>query len=145
MIPPELVRARRRGDALLLSPLSGADREAAERYAEELLLGAAACVGQSQDELDEALDAIERPARHDKLFGALRKLVSDACSFEAPLDVDPIAVRRVVFSRSASVRQSLAPGEEFPRQRLLAEAAAELGTAPEIVEEALYSDLRVTF
>lgn len=142
MIPPELVRARRRGDVLLLSPLSGADREAAEHYAEELLLGAAACVGQSQDELDEALDAIERPARHDKLFGALRKLVSDACSFEAPLDVDPVAVRRAVFTRSAALRQTLAPGEPLPRAELLAEVATELGTTAAVVEEALYADLR---
>lgn len=142
MIPPELVRARRRGEALLLSPLTGADREAAEHYAEELLLGAAASVGQSQDELDEALDAIERPARHDKLFGALKKLVADDCSFEAPLELDPVLVRRAVFTKSAAERRTLAPGEPFSRSGPLAEVARELGTTPDVVEEALYADLR---
>ncbi len=142
MIGPELVRARRRGDMLALTPLKSADRERALEIATELLLAARAHVDAPHEEVEAALGAVDRSARDEKLWGGLRKLVLDECRFDVPLEVDPVELRRALFSRAAAERLRLEPGEPFERARVLAATAEELGLSPALVEQGLFGDLK---
>ncbi len=144
MLTADLVDARRKDGELVLRPLDREGRAEALVVASALLDTAQAFVGKRREELDEAWTAATTdtaPKRY-KLVAGLRKLVADACSFEAETDVDPAEIRRVLFSHASEVRRTAGEGARFDRAAVIAEAARVLTIDPEVVERALFADLR---
>jgi hypothetical protein len=142
MLTADLVDARRKDGALVLRPLDAEAREEARLVARALLDAARDLVGHSREEVEEAWDlasdALE--PKRVKVAAGLRKLAADACSFEAETSVDPVEVRRVLFTRASEVRRS---GDgRLDREAVVAEAAQQLGVSASVVERAMFSDLR---
>ncbi|MDF2696893.1 MAG: hypothetical protein K0S65_5276, partial [Labilithrix sp.] len=144
MLTADLVDARKKDGELLLRPLDRDGRVEALAVAGALVDAAHAFVGKRREELEEAWDAATNDAttKRFKLAAGLRKLVADGCSFEAETDAPPPEIRRVLFTRASAVRQQQGEGERFDRAAVIAEAANELGLTPDVIERALFADLR---
>ncbi|MBX3202296.1 MAG: DUF790 family protein [Labilithrix sp.] len=144
MLTADLVDARRKDGELVLRPLDRDGRVEALAVGAALLETARAFVGKRREELDEAWDAAadEAAPKRFKTVAGLRKLVADACDFEAETDLDPAELRRALFTRASAARRAHGDSERFDREGVVAAAAAELALAPEIVERALFADLR---
>lgn len=138
MLTADLVDVRRKGDELLLRPLDGRARAEAHTVASDLLEAARGYVGARREELDAAWDAIVGSSARPRVAKGLRKLVEDACVFEAESALDPVDVRREVFERAARERRQ----GRFDRGAILADSAAALAMRPESIERALFADLR---
>ncbi len=138
MLTADLVDVRRKGDELLLRPLDGRARAEALAVASDLLEAARGYVGARREELDAAWDAIVGSSARPRVAKGLRKLVEDACAFEAESALDPVDVRREVFERAARERRQ----GRFDRGAILADSAAALAMPPESIERALFADLR---
>ena len=142
MLTTDLLRVRRRGDAITPRYLRGADAARARALTERFLTIFAEHVGQSREELDAALAQVEVPAR-DRVVGlGLRKLLEDRCEFQMVSALEPEAVRREVFLASAAAHRALELRSEFDRAAVLAEVAARLSSTPAELDKALYADLR---
>ena len=144
MLTADLVDARKKDGELILRSLDRDGRAEALAIASALLDAAHGLVGRRREELEEAWNVATDglAAKRFKLAAGLRKLAADACSFEAETDVDPVELRRVLFTRASEVRRAYGPNERFDRDAVLAAAAKELGMAPEVIERAMFSDLR---
>lgn len=142
MLSSDLVRARRRGEKLNLQSLTGADRVEALTLASSLLEIAQGSLGEAAEDFGETLNAIDRDAKHEKLWAGLKKLVLDRCSFGMPLDIDAPALRKRIFEKASVVRRELGPEEVFSREKLLGEVAEELGVELQAVEDGLFGDLK---
>jgi predicted nuclease of restriction endonuclease-like RecB superfamily len=70
------------------------------------------------------------------------KLLEDRCTFDAPPGPEPEEIRRDVFTRASTMRAALGPGDKLDRALVLSEVARERGTTPELVDCALFADLR---
>jgi uncharacterized protein len=143
LLTVDLVRARRRGGELVLSPLTPRARAGARQLAEAYLSIAQDHVGGPRGDFDEVCEAVLVNPRDRKLALGIRKMVEDLCVFEADDRVDSAALRRVVFERAAAARRALGDDERFDREALLAAVAAErgLGETPAALEACLYTDL----
>lgn len=137
MLTADLVDVRRAGGELHLRPIDARTRAEALAIASEVLEAARAGVGRPREELEAAWTAIEGDARRPRVARGLRKLVEDACVFEPEAAVDPVAIRREVFTRAAKARR-----ERFDRDAVLRESAAKLGLPAADVERGLFADLR---
>ena len=142
MLTADLVQARRRGNELVLRRLSGRYRARAEELAEMLIGLTRSHEGRTREELHEAWGRIDTLARERRLVDGLRKLIEDGCEFATREDVDPVELRRRLFTRASEQRRGLRAGQPFDRAAVLTAAAADLGVTPETVEEGLYADLR---
>jgi predicted nuclease of restriction endonuclease-like RecB superfamily len=138
VLTADLVRARRRGDELVLVGLDGAGRTRAEAIAAQVIDVVMACVGGTREELDLALGAVDVEPRDERMKAGLVKLASDRCTFGAEESFDPAATRRELFLRASAARKEGA----FDRASLLAVFAGERGVDPEALERGLYADLR---
>jgi uncharacterized protein len=136
MLTADLVDARKKDGELFLRPLDAAAREEAHAIATAYLDLARTHVGKRREDLEEAWVAYE-PQR-PKLAAGLRKLISDACTFEAAAQLDPAEVRRETFSRASAARKS----GIFDRKAVLTESAAALGLDVTSMDRALFADLR---
>jgi predicted nuclease of restriction endonuclease-like RecB superfamily len=92
--------------------------------------------GCSRGGLDEALDDYIGAGTDYRVRRGLIKLLLDRCSFEIDSAFAPGDVRRALFNRARAHHPVLEA-----REQVIAEAAAELGAAPEALERALYADL----
>ncbi len=142
MLTADLVQAQRRGNELVLRRLSAKQRARAEELAEMLLGLAQSHVGRTREELHEAWGRVDSLARERRLVDGLRKLIEDGCEFSAPEEVDPVELRRRLFSRASEQRYRLRAGEPFERATVVAAVAGDLGVDPEVIEEGIYADLR---
>ncbi len=138
MLTPELVQARRQKGELFLVSL-GPRRDRAVALAGELIGAAEASIGQSRQTLEAAWDGVLVEPRDRKLKDALAKLIEDALAFDVETPVDPIELRRRVFSRATIARRS---EEGLDRDALLAEVARDVELSPEALEVALFADLK---
>lgn len=138
----EHVRARKKGDQLVLAPLRTAQRRRAVEIAEGLLAAARALPGASRDELEAAFARVQVTPSERRLAEGLKKLVEDACEFEQPTGVDPTALRSDVFLRAAEARRSAALEAPFSRDAVLEASAAAFGIDAQSIEASLYADLR---
>lgn len=140
MLTADLVDARKKDGELILRPLDADARASALRLAQAFLEAAAGLVGRPREELDEAwADAAEADPKRFKLAQGLKKLVADACVFEAETGVDPVELRRVLFTESSRLRRE---SETFDRAAALAAAAAKLGITAEAIDAGMFSDLK---
>ena len=142
MLTADLVSARRRGGELKLVALDEEARGRAMAIAKSLLDAALGHVERTREELDAALASIDVGAREHRLRDGLAKLVEDRCTFDAIDDVDPEELRRDVFVRAAAARRALGLGEHFDRDAILAEIATSRAVTPDVIERALFADLR---
>ena len=148
MLTADLVRARRRGDELVLIGLDADARGRAQAVAEAILDEVRERVGRTRDEIDEALAAIDVEPRDERLKAGLAKLVDDRCEFEidaAPstdASLDAAELRRTLFLRACATRRALSPDAHFDREAVVATFAAERGLEPAAVERGIYADLR---
>ncbi len=127
MLTAEHVRARRKSGELIVRPLDLRERARAQELAEAYLDVARACVGRTRDELEDAWSAAPVAPRE--------KRVAD----QAP--VDPIELRRAIFS-AASAARSGAADARVDRAAVLEAAALENGISATELERSLYADLR---
>lgn len=142
MLAPEHVRGRRRGESLSLPALTKAERARALELCEQLLSITGQSLGLVRDEVEEAWGSVVPEPRDRKLYEGLRKLVEDECEFGAELEIEPRELRRSLFVAASRARKELEPGAAFPRDAVLAAAAAEHGVTVEALERGLYADLK---
>ena len=95
-------------------------------------------VGLPRGVMLEAWNQIAPGPAENRLARALFKLALDACQFEEGSAMEPIDLRREIFTRAAIERGS---GRDFDRVTLLDEIAKARGVEADALEEALYSDL----
>ncbi|MFW6050873.1 MAG: DUF790 family protein [Myxococcota bacterium] len=139
MLTADLVRARRKGDSLVLSPLKPAARRRAQELAAAYLQAAHESVGRSREALDRAFAGVPVGVRERKLSAGLRKLVLDRCTLEVEAPAEPAELRREVFQRAARARREAG---RLDRDEILAAAAGALGLEAEALEGGLYADVR---
>ncbi|WP_437672655.1 DUF790 family protein [Sorangium sp. So ce131] len=142
MLTSDLVRVRRRGGLVVPQYLRGAAAERLLPVARVYLDILSRSVGDSRDEVDAALDAVEVPARDRVAALGLRKVLEDGCAYEVAEGVDPEALRRELFLAAAAAHRALDVRARFDRAAVLDEVAARLGTTPAAIEAGLYADLR---
>jgi len=142
MLTADLVDARSKDGELVLRRVDEATRAEAQSIAEQYLEAARGLVGCRREEVEEAFAAVGESAKGRKLVLGLRKLALDACVFEGDAEVDPVAIRRALFTRASEVRRSRESGEPFSRADVVADVAASLDLAPEALERGLFADLR---
>jgi uncharacterized protein len=142
LLTADMVRARRRGDELRLTPLNAAARAEAEELAAALLAIAAAHVGATRADVEDSWDTVVASARDRRLAAGLCKLVEDRCGIEPDAALDAAALRRSVFLRASATWRELSPGAHFDRNAVLEAAASEHGLSSEALELGLYADLR---
>jgi len=142
VLTADLVNVRRRGEELHLVALDKEARTRAIELAGRLIEAVTLSVGQSQEDLASMLDAVEVTARESRLRDGLSKLLEDRCQFDAPPGPDPEEVRREVFTRASAMRSALGPGDKLDRGAVLAEVARSRETTDDVLERALFADLR---
>ncbi len=142
MLTADLVNARRRGKELHLTKVSDETRARAHDLALGLVAAFRDGVGRTRDEIDAELAVIEAEPRDQRLKAGLVKLLDDRSTWNVTSDLNPELVRRELFTRATSARAALGAGERFDRSRILAEAASALHARADVVEHALYADLR---
>ena len=109
-----------------------------ERY----VAAARAAVGGTRAAFEAACEDVACHPTDYRLVRGLRKLVEDRCVFEVRDEVDPPAIRRLVFVRAAAARRALDDAGAFDSESVIAAAAAELGLPPQDVRDALFADLK---
>ncbi len=139
MLTADLVHVRRRGDRLHVVALTDPERPRARALATSALAVVRAHVGLPRGALLEAWAQIAVEPAEMRLARALFKLALDRCEFDEGTAVDPVELRREIFSRAASVRRGAAGA--FVRADLVEEIAKARGLETEVIEEALYADL----
>lgn len=142
MLTADLVRARRKGDTLVLAALDAKGRATALELAETLLALAGAHAGKTRGELDEVMDAVVGGAQDRKLAAGLAKLVWDRTELAEAVPIDPDVLRHDVFSRAQAAWAQVGAQGGFDRAAVLAAVAAERGLAVGDIERGLYADLR---
>jgi predicted nuclease of restriction endonuclease-like RecB superfamily len=142
VLTADLVRARRQGSELLVTPLSPKLRPRALELAASLLDLAEACLGATRADLEEAFAQLEVRGSEHKLASGLRKLVEDRIEFEQASELEPRALRAELFTAAAQERKQLAASDSWQREAFLAREAARRELTPEALLRALYADLR---
>ncbi|MGB8297329.1 MAG: DUF790 family protein [Polyangia bacterium] len=140
MLTADMVHVRRRGDRLVVVPVSETERPRALELATAYLDLARAHVGQSRGALLDACGSVDADAREQRLARGLLKLVLDRCEFEEDAALDPMELRRTLFTRAASVRGE-AEHAAFDRATVIASLATERGLTSDEIERALFADL----
>jgi len=140
LLTADLVHVRRRGDRLFVVPVSEAERPRALELAIAYLDLARVHVGQPRGALLDACRAIDVEPREQRLARGLLKLVLDRCEFEEDATLDPMELRRALFTSAASARREF-PLTGFDRAAILAGVAADRGVSSDQIERALFADL----
>lgn len=141
MLSVDLVRARKKKDQLELPAVRPEERLRAHALAEQILALYAASVGESRATLAAQLELVPHAAKEQRTFRALAKLADDEAEFESQPPLDPAETRRVVFTHAAlRWRRGEVPTQT--RRAVLEAVGVELGQPPEVVERALFADLR---
>ena len=142
MLTSDLVRVKRRGNEISVSPLGKRNRPMALEAAEQYMRATNEHVGRTRAEWKAACDAVVVPARAKKLTDGLRKLLEDRCDFAMDEGLDPLELRDEVFALASERRAALDPGERLDRDEVLDEVAGRHGLKVHQVEERLYGDLK---
>jgi predicted nuclease of restriction endonuclease-like RecB superfamily len=119
--------------------LTEPERPRARELATSALAVVRAHVGLPRGALLEAWAQVAVGPAEMRLARALFKLALDRCEFDEGTSVDPVELRRELFSLAASVRRGSA--RDFARAELVEDMAKARGVESETIEEALYADL----
>jgi len=139
LLTADLVHVRRRGDKLQVVALTDAERPRARELAASALALVRAHVGLPRGALVEAWGLVAASPSEVRLARALFKLALDRCEFDEGVAIDPVELRREIFTRSATLRRASA--YDFTRTMVLQAIAQERGVEVDAIEEALYADL----
>jgi predicted nuclease of restriction endonuclease-like RecB superfamily len=139
LLTADLVHVRRRGDLLHVVSLCESERPRARELAASSLALVRAHVGLPRGALLEAWGQVAVAPSENRLARALFKLTVDRCEFDEGVAIDPVELRREIFTRAANLRRSSTA--EFARASLLQEIAHGRGMDMDAIEEALYADL----
>lgn len=142
MLTAEHIGARRRGSELVLEHLDARTIREARDLAEAYLDAARSHVGHRREELNEAFSAIDTGARKRRLALGLKKLVDDDCVFDADATIEPVALRRALFTHATEQRRARTEARPFDRHAVVADVAASMERSADELEAALFSDLR---
>ncbi|MCB9520830.1 MAG: DUF790 family protein [Myxococcales bacterium] len=101
-------------------------------------------LGCRREELDEALDDLVGDETHFAIVRGLARLLDDRSTWETVAPCPPEDLRRAVFEAAAEARpvRTLPSLVGTSRDVVLERAAASLGITVEVVERALYADLK---
>jgi uncharacterized protein len=135
-----MVRVRRRADRLVVVPVSEAERPRALELTTAFLDVARAHIGQSRGTLLEAFRDIDVQPAEPRLARGLQKLILDRCDFEKDASVDPVELRRTLFTRAAGARREGGQAT-FDRQGILAAEAGARQISDDAIEATLFADL----
>jgi predicted nuclease of restriction endonuclease-like RecB superfamily len=124
---------------LQVVPLTDPERPRARELAASTIALVRAHVGLPRGALLDAWAEVAVAPSEMRLARALFKLALDTCEFDEGAAVDPVELRREIFTRSASLRRTCLG--EFARTDLLQEIARSRGMEVDAIEEALYADL----
>lgn len=142
MLTGDLVRARRRGAALVPQYINAATRDRIRPLAEQLIAVHRAMVGESRERLEQALAGIRFEAR-DRVIGlGLCKLLEDRSTYAIAEGVVPEDLRHEVFLAAAAAHRELDVRDAFDRDEVLRAVAERMGKSVDEVEGGLYADLR---
>jgi predicted nuclease of restriction endonuclease-like RecB superfamily len=139
LLTADLVHVRRRGDQLLVVPLSESERPRARALASTAIELVRAHVGLPRGALLEAWGQVALAPSEARLGRGLFKLATDACEFNEGAALDPIELRRELFTQAAQFRRSGV--DEFDREDQVQAIARRRGVDADTIEEALYADL----
>ncbi|MBX3192339.1 MAG: DUF790 family protein [Labilithrix sp.] len=139
MLTADHVQVRKKGGELVLRGLDDKQRVEAIALAQAYLDAAREHLGRTREELSAAWEGIDASARTRRVAAGLRKLVDDACGFDAEAEIDPIALRRALFEHASATRKSGAP---FDRDAILREVAAKVEIDAGAIDRALFADLK---
>ncbi len=141
MLTGELVRVRIAEGKVRPAFVDPASERLRERAADLLELFRAA-VGEPRGGIDEAVDAVVGDGTDHKLVRGIVKIILDRCEFDVASAVPPPALRDRLFRLAAARGPVLADGTAggVTADALVAEAAAELGVAPEGLHRAMWAD-----
>lgn len=142
MLTADLVNARKRDGKLHLGRATPKARARAKELADAFLGILSAHVGATRDEVEAALGGVQVAASERKLALGLRKLLDDACTWEAEPEIEPAPLRAEVFTRAAEARRALADDARFDREAVLQSIAEARGVDVDTIEHALFADLR---
>ena len=140
MLTADMVHVRRRGDRLVVVPVCEADRPRALELATAYLDLARAHIGQSRGAFIDACGSLDVEPREQRLARGLLKLVFDRCEFEEDAALDPMELRRTLFTRAATARREAEHGA-FDRAAAVASLASERGLAIDDIDRGLFADL----
>jgi uncharacterized protein len=107
------------------------------RWLERLLDIVATLVGRSRDEVDEALRQRPELGETQRSWKSAARLATGLARFETTATMDPILVRKSLFTAAAGRPVSNAA----ERATIVADVAEDLGVTADDVERALYADL----
>jgi predicted nuclease of restriction endonuclease-like RecB superfamily len=146
MLTGKLVRVRYARDRIVPHYLDVRDPawlEVAERLLELFRGQEGRTRGQLEQDLVEAFGDDPGQLVHQ----GLAKLLEDRCAFEVVSGHPPEKIRAAVFGAASRARQgggaaAVPAGVAFDRGAVLREAGAELGLAPQAVEQGLFADLK---
>ena len=140
MLTGKMVRVRYARDRIVPHYINTADPswlETAERMLEMFRGREGRTRGELEDEQREAFGDDPGQLVHQ----GLAKLLEDRCEFEVDSASPPEQLRAAAF-RAAARRRKEATQLVFDRAAVLAEVGAELGLAPEAVDQGLFADLK---
>lgn len=142
MLTAELVLARRRGDALLVSAVAGAVREDAVACLQAVLPIFHASIGHTRAELHEALWQSPETVSRDRIRSGLIELIEAQSEFVGGDASEIEALRYQVFVAAQHYRDQLPAGAHFDRTEVLASLQSESGLSSEQIEARIFSDIR---
>jgi predicted nuclease of restriction endonuclease-like RecB superfamily len=137
MLTNDLAMSWRRGNRLFPRYLETDDPRHLQTAA-DLTLIIERRIGCRRAELEQALDEYIGVGTDYKTLRGLIKLLTDRCEFSTTTAKDPAEIRRALFTKAVARHPVLT---ESARERIIAEAAAELECSPDEVTAGLYADL----
>jgi uncharacterized protein len=138
VLTADLVRARRKGETLLVRSIHARQRTGCLRVAGELNAVFKGSVGERRGDLTARCAEVAVAAADQKIADGLRKLLLDRCDFAMAEGFDPPVLRAAVFARASQARRAGA----FDRDAVMAEVTEAHGLSVEALEEGLYADLK---
>jgi predicted nuclease of restriction endonuclease-like RecB superfamily len=142
LLTGDLVRARRKGAAVVPCFLDAATKARVLPLAQALVGVEGAMLGSTREEVEQALASVAFGARDRVLGLGLRKLLSDRSTYEVVEGVEPESLRRELFALAARAHRALDVRDAFDREAVLAELGAARALEPAAIERGLYADLR---
>lgn len=111
--------------------------------AEQMLFVYRAAVGRTRGEIEADLTDLLGDGPSQLVHQGLAKLLEDRCEYEIATDLTPEQVREAAFRLAALEHaESAQAGRPFDRAAVLQAAADELGHPSELLDRALFADLR---
>lgn len=142
MLTVDHVRARRRGHDLNLIRLNPSEEAQVLDLGSRLLVIFERSLTKKRSELHEELSDLVIPPRLLKVIEGFKKILFDRSEFESPDQIEPLALRTLVFSVASKMRAELSDDQRFDRQAALITAAAELDLDIYKLDDVLFCDLK---